>query len=297
MLPSFLRGPFTAISEHVVYSSTLYADLRSRVTQMEGAMIDFDRPPRTEADARCAEAAQLLRPYATAAALTRVGDAGDGGYVMVEEIAAEAAISIGIGSNVSWDLDVAGHGLPVAMFDPTIPAAPASVPGGRFHRVGLGTAQQATTSGLALEPLARLLELAEAPTTGDLILKIDIEGAEWDALADVGDFSRYPQIVFELHDLSRLADAGSAANVLHLLRAIHATHLPVHIHANNEAGLAAFGAYWLPEVLEVSYLRRDLAVNARPADALDTRLDSPSNDRFADLSLAGLLTVAPLAVG
>ena len=67
----------------------------------------------------------------------------------------------------------------------------------------------------------------------------------------------------------------------------------MHVHANNEAGLAAFGAFWLPEVLEVSYVRRDLALGARPADTLDTRLDTPSNPRFADLSLAGLLTVDP----
>ena len=294
MLPSFLRGPFTSASEHVVYSSALYADLRSRVTQMEGAMIDFSRAPRTEADARAAEAAQLLRPFATDAPLLRVGDAGDGGYVMVEAFDAAGAISVGIGGNVSWDLDVARRGLTIAMFDPTIAAAPATVPGGTFHRVGLGTPAQATSSGLALQPLAGLLALAAAPAAGDLILKIDIEGAEWDALADVDDFARYPQVVLELHDLGRLADARSAANVLHLLRAIRSTHLPVHVHANNEAGLAAFGAYWLPEVLEVSYVRRDLARNARPADALDTRLDTPSNARFADLSLAGLLTVDPL---
>jgi hypothetical protein len=295
VLPSFLRGPFTSASEHVVYSSALYADLRSRVTQMEGAMIDFSRAPRTAADARCAEAAQLLRPYATDGALIRVGDAGDGGYVMIEAFDAAGAISIGIGGNVSWDLDMARRGLPIGMFDPTIVAPPATVPGGTFHRIGLGTPVQAAASGLALKPLAQLLELANAPASGDLILKIDIEGAEWDALADVDDFARYPQVVLELHDMGRLNDEETAANVLHLLRAIHATHLPVHVHANNEAGLAAFGAYWLPEVLEVSYVRRDLARGACPADAIDTHLDTPSNARFADLSLDGLLTVDPLS--
>jgi hypothetical protein len=295
VLPSFLRGPFTSASEHVVYSSALYADLRSRVTQMEGAMIDFSRAPRTSADVRCAEAAQLLRPYATDADLIRVGDAGDGGYVMIEAFDAAGAISIGIGGNVSWDLDMARCGLPISMFDPTIAAPPAAVPGGTFHRIGLGTPVQAAASGLALKPLAQLLEIANSPASGDLILKIDVEGAEWDALADVDDFARYPQVVLELHDMGRLNDEETAANVLHLLRAIHATHLPVHVHANNEAGLAAFGAYWLPEVLEVSYVRRDLARGARPADAIDTLLDTPSNARFADLSLAGLLTVDPLS--
>ena len=84
MIFSFLREPFTSTSEHVVYPSALYADLRSRVTQMEIAMIDFNRAVRTEADAHSSEAARLLRPYATNAALIRVCDAGNGGYVMTE---------------------------------------------------------------------------------------------------------------------------------------------------------------------------------------------------------------------
>jgi hypothetical protein len=294
VLPSFLRGAFESFSDHVVYTSSLYGDLRSRVTQMEGGMIDFTREPRTDADGRCAEAARLLRPYQTDTTLVRVGDRGDGGYVMAEDLSAVAAISIVIGENASWDIDIAGRGLPVAMFDPTIPGPPSFVTNSTFHRVGLGTSEQAVATGLALEPLPRLLELARVPAIGDLILKIDVEGAEWDALADVNDFSRYPQIVLEIHELARLGEASSAASVLHLLRALHATHLPIHLHANNEAGLAGFGAYWLPDVVEVSYMRRDLARNARPAGTLDTHLDSPSNARFTDLALDGLLTVAPL---
>ena len=296
MLPAFLRGPFAALSDHLVYSSSLYADLRSRVTRMEGAMIDFSRPGTTPADARCLEAARLIRPYTTSATLLRVGDEGDGGYVMADHFTTSTAISIGIGGNVSWDLAMSSRGYSIAMFDPTIAAAPTTVPNATFHRIGLGTPVQSAESGLELESLEQLRTRAGIPEAENATLKIDVEGAEWDALVDVASFNRYEQIVIEMHDLARLGDEESARNVLAVLTKIHSSHVPIHVHANNEAPVVPFGTYWLPEVLEVTYLRRTDATAITPAVELSSEHDQPSNVRFADLSLAGLLTVDPIAV-
>jgi hypothetical protein len=294
MLPAFLRGPFAALSDHLVYSSSLYADLRSRVTRMEGAMIDFSRPGTTPADARCREAARLIRPYTTSATLLRVGDEGDGGYVMADHFTTTTAISIGIGGNVSWDLAMSSRGYSIAMFDPTIAAAPTTVQNATFHRIGIGTPVQSAASGLELESLEQLRTRAGIPEAEAATLKIDVEGAEWDALVDVASFNRYEQIVIEMHDLARLDDEESARNVLAVLANIHASHVPIHVHANNEAPVIPFGTYWLPDVFEVSYLRRADASAVTPAFELSIQLDRASNARFADLSLSGLLTVDPI---
>ena len=294
MLPAFFRGPFAALSDHLVYSSSLYADLRSRVTRMEGAMIDFSRPGTTPADARCLEAARLIRPYATSATLLRVGDEGDGGYVMADHFTTTTAISIGIGGNVSWDLAMSSRGYSIAMFDPTIAAAPTTVPNATFHRIGLGTPAQSIASGLPLESLEKLRTRGDIPEGENATLKIDVEGAEWDALIDIASFDQYEQIVIEMHDLARLSDEDSARNVLAVLANIHSSHVPIHVHANNEAPVIPFGTYWFPDVLEVTYLRRADAGVATPASELSVEFDRPSNARFADLSIAGLLTVDPI---
>jgi hypothetical protein len=293
MLPGPLRGSFESLSEHVVYSSELYADLRSRVIRMESAMVDLSLTPRSDGDHRAYRAVQLLRPYAVDVPLLRVGAAGDGGYVMADAFPAQRAISVGVGPDVSWDVDVAHRGIAVAMFDPTVPGPPEVVPGGSFHRVGLGTPEQVRTTGLELAPLERLVALADADSE-DALLKIDVEGAEWDALADVDDYARFPQVAMELHDLRRLDDEEEARNVLTVLEALHRTHLPIHLHGNNEEAAVRFDRLWLPDALEVTYLRRDLAPNARPADRLDTSLDAPSNGRFADVDLSGMLLAAPI---
>ena len=257
-------------------------------------MIDFSRPGTTPADTRCREAARLIRPYTTSATLLRVGDEGDGGYVMADHFTTTTAISIGIGGNVSWDLAMSSRGYSIAMFDPTIAAAPATVPNATFHRIGLGTSAQSTALRLPLESLEQLRTRGNIPEGETATLKIDVEGAEWDALVDVASFDRYEQIVIEMHDFARLGDEDSARNVLAVLASIHSSHVPIHVHANNEAPVVPFGTYWFPDVLEVTYLRRADAGVATPASELSVEFDRPSNARFADLSIAGLLTVDPI---
>ena len=111
-----------------------------------------------------------------------------------------------------------------------------------------------------------------------------------------GRTDRYEQIVIEMHDFARLGDEDSARNVLAVLSNIHSSHVPIHVHANNEAPVVPFGTYWFPDVLEVTYLRRADASAVAPASEISIQLDRASNARFADLSLSGLLTVDPITV-
>ena len=291
MLPSFLRGAFASFSDHVVYTSSLYGDLRSQITDMGSALIDFEREPRSDADRRCRRAAECIRPFDAGCDLVRIGGDADGAYVMADDFHASAAISVGVGHDVSWDVDVASRGVPVHMFDPTVEGPPSAVPSGTFHRVGIGTAEQAQRSGLTLKPLEALAATAGASATAELILKVDVEGAEWEALEAAASLNRYRQIVLELHDLDQLVDYSSGDRIVRVLERLHETHVSIHAHANNDAPLARFDTYWLPSVLEVSFLRRDLATEITPSTSMREDLDRPSNPRFADLSLSGLLSL------
>jgi hypothetical protein len=291
VLPSFLRGAFESFSDHVVYTSSLYGDLRSQVTEMGSSLIDLEREPRSDADRRCRRVAECIRPFDTGQTLVRVGGDADGAYVMADDFHAAAAISVGVGHDVSWDMAMASHGVPVHMFDPTVQGPPSPVPSGTFHPIGIGTSAQAERSGLDLRPLDALAAMVDTPEHADLILKIDVEGAEWEALAAAASLDRYRQIVLELHDLEQLADSASGIRIVSVLERLNETHVSVHAHANNDAPLAHFDAYWLPSVLEVSYVRRDLATTIIPATSMREDLDRPSNPRFADLSLRGLLSL------
>jgi hypothetical protein len=88
------------------------------------------------------KALRMLRPHKAAGfSKIRVGRQNDGGYVMLDDFSGiSAAYSLGISDDVSWDLQMADHGMTIYMYDHTIPALPASHSRFRWGKVGIGEA-------------------------------------------------------------------------------------------------------------------------------------------------------------
>lgn len=96
----------------------------------------------------------------------------------------------------------------------------------------------------------------------DLILQIDIEGAEYRNLlaADSHTLARFRIIVIELHGLGRFKNPELfSQGVGPLLVKLNETHLSIHAHPNNCCGysIEAVTGLNIPNVIEVTYLRRD----------------------------------------
>lgn len=89
----------------------------------------------------------------------------------------------------------------------------------------------------------------------DLILKMDVEGAEWDAIAAVPSSTlvQFKQMVFELHDVY---SQQNHKNICAFLSKLNETHQPVHVHGNNYAVYERAGDLVMPWALEVLYVRR-----------------------------------------
>ena len=291
-LPPGLRRTYGDLSNRVLDASAVYRNLRSTVAEMGSALLDFSRPPATECELRVDEFASLIRPWTAAGLeLQRVGGALDGAYVMAPIGLVDGALSIGVGHDVTWDQVIAAKGIPVHMFDPTVGGLPGPVPGGVFHKIGIGSTT-GMLDGMELRPLDALMMLAGMSDSRELLLKVDVEGAEWSSLCAT-DFAPSQQVLLEMHDLSRLQDATSADEVLRTVRSLAATHRPVHVHANNEGAFNRYDGRWFPDVIEVSYVRRDLMEGAAPATSMVVGLDRPSNPRYPDYDLTGLMTVRP----
>src|SRR5579863_3614531 len=108
----------------------------------------------------------------------RIGDCGDGGYVLPNDLTdIEGVISIGIGNNASFDDFFLQRNCRVHQYDGTIPASPSSQ--GLFIKKNLGA-----RDGDQTVSLATMVKNMGGDQTKDLILKFDIEGAEWEALED-----------------------------------------------------------------------------------------------------------------
>ena len=96
----------------------------------------------------------------------------------------------------------------------------------------------------------------------DLILQIDIEGAEYRNLlaTDESIMKRFRIIVIELHGFRAFRKPELLSKEIEpLLRKLDLTHLCVHMHPNNCCGdfIDAETGLNIPNVAEVTYLRKD----------------------------------------
>ena len=241
----------------------------------------------TEYSIQAAHAARglldLLRPHDVAGARkVRIGRPFDGGYVMVdafEEV--EAAYSLGINDDVSWDQEIAGAGLNVFQYDHTIDGLPEDNP--RFHWQKLGIAAD---SGEGMTSLVDAMQGNGHANARNLLLKCDIEGAEWAMLRRTPReaMSRFSQIVLELHDLCRFGipnDPDARQAVANLT----ASHRVVHVHANNYGGVRVIGGLMLPNVIELTLLRKDMGAFSPSVLTFPTPADMPCNPDHADIYL------------
>jgi hypothetical protein len=282
-----VRKAIVGLSDKIVYASTPYTQMKSQLNEASAELIDFTKPPATQADRRIVNFAEMLRPWtASNIELVRVGGPGDGGYVMAAPVEAEGAISLGVGRDVSWDCAIGAAGIRVAMFDPTVRRLPAQVPRGVFHRLGVGHARPTYL------PLHELLAVAGWVGSADLILKMDVEGAEWEVLEDPHlNLNRFRQILIEFHDIARLQDAQQGPQAIAAMERLVTHHKPVHIHANNYDEVVRFGAYWFPNAVEVSLVRNDLGSDWSAAAELRTDFDRPNDERVSDIDLSAILQV------
>ncbi len=211
----------------------------------------------------------------------RIGGAGDGGYVLVDQLdPRQPVLSLGIGPTVTFDHDLATRGHHIVMFDHTIAALPQEHRNFTWHKLGVAAEAQPEASLATLAELVGLLPASMA----EPILKMDVEGAEWEVLAAVEPalLRRFTQITLELHTLLQLHEPEFNALAHAALTKLVADFVPVHVHGNNFGALGFTAGLACPDTLEVTLVRRDLAITVRNATWYPTALDTPNWDETPD---------------
>lgn len=225
----------------------------------------------------------LLRPHDVAGAgKVRIGRAFDGGYVMIDAFdKVEAVYSLGINDDVSWDIEMASRGLDIHQYDHTIEGLPEEHQRFHWNKVGI-----ASHTGGGMTSLTDALEANGHLTARNLLLKCDIECAEWAMLRYTPQsvLSRFSQIVLELHDLYRIGDPEDA-DARQALATLTASHRVVHVHANNYGGVRVVGGFMLPNVVELTLLRKDMGVFEPSTTTFPTPMDMPCAQNQADIYL------------
>ena len=226
-----------------------------------------------------------LRPHDVAGAQKRrFGADRDGGYIMLDDFGeARTALSLGIGLDVSWDANMATRGLHVHQFDHTVDRAPQDNPSFVFHRARIVGRREAPGDLTLAEILAR----PELAAENDLIVKIDIEGFEWEVLARIekAALARIRQLAIEFHDVREFVEPSWRATALAALENLTAVHACIHVHGNNWGPFVVIGGIPFPGGFEASFARRSDYAFVPSTAVFPTELDRPCNPKMPDLYL------------
>ena len=199
---------------------------------------------------------RLLQPVASPHPLIRIGGAGDGGYLVPDDLEGiVACFSPGVAESAQFELALASKGIRSFLADYSVEKAPLQNDLFDFEKLFLGT----ITDGDKFIRLDDWIAMKH-PGEGDLILQMDIEGAEWSILADLSPdvLRRFRAIVIEIHNLDTMFTNPDGLKIAQsIFLKLNSIFYPVHLHANNCCGALDYMGVKIPRVIEVTFLRRD----------------------------------------
>ncbi len=205
-----------------------------------------------------------FRPVDTGHRLIRVGPDFDGGYLVPDDLEALSALySPGVSDTTGFDLQIAERGIACFLADGTIDAPETLHPAMTFSKTMIGA-----RDGPGVISLENWIA-STRPPQGDLLLQMDIEGSEYDVMANTSRdvFSRFRIIVVELHDLDLMLLGDGRAVLSACLDRLLDEHVICHVHPNNWFPPIRIAGQAVPRYLELSLLRRDRIVHNNGQEA------------------------------
>jgi hypothetical protein len=224
---------------------------------------------------KAAAAIDRFRPTRTEHNLIRVGGSGDGGYLIPESQVGmiSAVFSPGVADVADFELFFAERGVKCFLIDGSVNDSPSSHENMKFEKLWLS---EVTVPGESVSLNDWVTH--EGQGSSDLLLQIDIEGAEFETLLSTPEhiLMRFRVIVIEIHDMQASLSRSGSRLLNALASKINATHTSVHLHVNNAVAPLVAGRKKFPEVVEVTFLRNDLINKRFGSASLPHPLDAPN---------------------
>jgi hypothetical protein len=215
--------------------------------------------------------------------LIRVGARHDGGYLLPDDLdGIGACVSPGVGSRCDFDLAIAERGIRVHMADASVAGPPRQHPRFHFSRCFLDSYNSDNT--ITLEDFARNIAAGR-----DLLLQMDIEGAEWHVLnaASSAVLDRFRIMVVEFHDMPMMFTRFGYRQINAVFRKLLKTHAIVHIHPNSVGQRVVYDGLEVPSILEFTFQRRDRGAFGEKTLTFPHLLDATNQPTRPDYVLPG----------
>ena len=196
-----------------------------------------------------------LRPKRTNKKLIRLGGESDGGYLLPDDlIDLTACFSAGVGEISTFEYDCAKLGMEIFMADASVDAPTINDSRFNFKKKFIGDKDFADY--ITIE---EWIKESKVDSTKDLLLQMDIEGAEFEVLNSVSSstLKKFRILIIEFHQLQLLWDKDFYKKANSAFKNILKHHTCVHIHPNNCCGLRIINGIEIPVVAEFTFIRKD----------------------------------------
>lgn len=199
---------------------------------------------------------KAIWPTETEHELLRIGSTtrADGGYLVPADLSGIGRVfSPGVSKRMDFEDFFLSRGVPCEMIDGSVDKIPSPHALARFEKLWL--AGSSSDDSISLDDWVN----KNSKPDEDLLLQMDIEGAEYEAILSVSKeiLDRFRVIVVEMHDLRSAFSRSGLALIMATLGKLKSSHEIVHAHPNNCCvGFKEKGVL-LPEVIELTLLRKD----------------------------------------
>ena len=227
---------------------------------------------------------RTLRPVDCGINLIRVGGESDGGYLIPDDLTGVShCFSPGVSEIADFEKDLfESYGINSFLLDYSVDAPPRGLKGSDFEKKFISSkiGEIFTTMEEWINIKSGNFEL------DDLILQMDIEGGEYDAIISTAPkyLKMFRIIVVEFHLLDemifdRFDFFGS------VFRKLTEDHKVVHLHPNNCCSSVTFNGIEIPRVMEATLIRTDRMKDLRERTDFPHHLDKRNVVQNQELQL------------
>ena len=273
--------------------------------------IKYDGPLKNAYEERLERTLKLIKPITTQHKLIRLGNQdGDGGYLIPNDLEGiKSCFSPGVSTRVEFDQDVVDKGITPYLADASVNEDSFSL-SGDYHftqkHIGHKNSNPLLDKLFGRYPRMRLdTWINSHKVEGDLLLKMDIEKAEWEVFETLPMevLKRFRIMTMELHSLEKLLPRDKDKWIDHVkyssnyinykrgdiiyrvFKKLSEIFSVVHIHPCNFCPSYVWGKYEVPHLVEVTFLRKDRISQSTPTTTFPHPLDRIGFDESPDIIL------------
>jgi len=228
--------------------------------------------------------------------LIRYGPAGDGGYLLLNKFKQiDKVLSLGVGRNIDIELYFANLGKEILLFDGTIKSLPRSHDKFNFFNSNvygiIPTTPNSSTFMLVNDVFSTHLQssvkdLDKEFLKSEILFFIDIEGSEYDLIMNLerSNLEVCQQITIEFHDIFKQITQNNTV-IFDALTKLRETHELISVHGNNYGASFQVNGMDYPDVLETTWLRKNLTTFIKGKNDFNPILNKPNNPLAKELAL------------